>query len=64
MDRPEERGMQTDAVHAGEGVDAGARPVILPVYTSSTYCFETTADLRRYLADEDLLNVYDPKKGY
>lgn len=38
----------TDAIHRGEGVDPNANPLTLPIYETTTYLFETAADLLAY----------------
>lgn len=38
----------TDAVHLGEGADADAHPLTLPIYETTTYVFEKAADLVAY----------------
>lgn len=38
----------TDAIHLGEGVDPDARPLTLPIYETTTFVFETAADLLAY----------------
>ncbi len=38
----------TDAIHLGEGVDPSANPLTLPIYETTTYVFESAADLLAY----------------
>lgn len=38
----------TDAIHLGEGVDPAANPLTLPIYETTTYVFESAADLAAY----------------
>ena len=38
----------TDAVHLGEGVDPSANPLTLPIYETTTYVFDSAADLVAY----------------
>jgi cystathionine beta-lyase/cystathionine gamma-synthase len=38
----------TDAIHLGEGADHDANPLTLPIYETTTYLFDTAADLLAY----------------
>ncbi len=47
----------TKLIHAGEGVDAGATPPLTtPIYETSTFVFDSAADVERY--QEGKLNGY------
>lgn len=39
---------ETDVLHRGEGARAGATPLTTPIYATSTFVFDTAADLERY----------------
>src|SRR5438477_4571347 len=39
---------ETDALHRGEGIVDGATPLTRPIYTSSTFVFESADELERY----------------
>lgn len=43
---------QSTAIHGGQQPETCTRPVTTPIYTSATYRFESTADLRAYMAGE------------
>lgn len=43
---------QTTAIHGGEETIIPAQPVTTPIYTSATYRFESTAQLKSYLSGE------------
>jgi cystathionine beta-lyase/cystathionine gamma-synthase len=39
---------ETEVLHRGEGARAGATPLTTPIYATSTFVFDTAADLERY----------------
>ncbi|HEY7288326.1 MAG TPA: aminotransferase class I/II-fold pyridoxal phosphate-dependent enzyme [Vicinamibacterales bacterium] len=39
---------ETEVVHAGEGVREGATPIVRPIYATSTFLFDSAADLEAY----------------
>jgi cystathionine beta-lyase/cystathionine gamma-synthase len=40
---------ETDVLHRGEGPRAGATPLTTPIYATTTFVFESAAELERYL---------------
>jgi O-acetylhomoserine/O-acetylserine sulfhydrylase-like pyridoxal-dependent enzyme len=44
------RHLETEVIHQGEGARAGAAPVTTPIYATTTFEFESTAEFERYLA--------------
>lgn len=43
---------QTTAIHGGEKLTHNVRPVTTPIYTSATYRFESTDELKAYMSGE------------
>jgi cystathionine beta-lyase/cystathionine gamma-synthase len=39
---------ETDVLHRGEGARADARPLTTPIYASSTFVFESAAEMEAY----------------
>lgn len=50
------RQLATRLIHTAEGAAPGARPLTTPVYATSTFVFDSTADLQAHLDD--------PSEGY
>ena len=48
----------TRVIHAGEGQDPNATPLIAPVYQTSTFLFPSTEELCRYQAGQSDLYLY------
>jgi cystathionine beta-lyase/cystathionine gamma-synthase len=53
---------QTDVLHVGEGARAAAKPLTTPIYATSTFVFDSAADLEQYLqgkSDKFLYSRYE-----
>lgn len=53
MPRPE-----TDVIHRGEGAREGARPLTTPIYQTSTFVFDSAAQLEQYLKGDTPQYLY------
>jgi methionine-gamma-lyase len=49
---------ETDVLHRGEGARPGASPLVTPIYASSTFLFESAAELERYQRGGSGLYIY------
>jgi cystathionine beta-lyase/cystathionine gamma-synthase len=49
---------ETEVLHAGEGVRAGATPMVRPIYATSTFLFDSAADLEAYQAGKSGSYLY------
>jgi len=47
------RRLSTRAIHVAEGAAPGARPLTTPIYETSTFVFDSAADLEAHVADGD-----------
>lgn len=52
------RHRETEVVHAGEGASPDAAPLTTPIYATSTFLFDGTADFERYLQGESKKYIY------
>jgi O-acetylhomoserine/O-acetylserine sulfhydrylase-like pyridoxal-dependent enzyme len=48
----------TEAIHRAEGVDPLARPLTTPIYQTSTFLFENTAELEAFQAGMSKKDIY------
>lgn len=48
----------TDAIHLGEGVDASANPLTLPIYETTTYVFDSAAEVEAFQAGKSDRYLY------
>lgn len=48
----------TDAIHLGEGVDASANPLTLPIYETTTYVFKDAAEVEAFQAGKSDRYLY------
>ncbi|MBP8273941.1 MAG: aminotransferase class I/II-fold pyridoxal phosphate-dependent enzyme [Acidobacteria bacterium] len=48
----------TEAIHRAEGVDPLARPLTTPIYQTSTFLFENTAELEAFQAGTSKKDIY------
>jgi cystathionine beta-lyase/cystathionine gamma-synthase len=49
---------ETEAIHLGEGADPLATPLGTPIYETSTFLFENTAELEDYQAGKSAKDIY------
>jgi cystathionine beta-lyase/cystathionine gamma-synthase len=49
---------ETEAIHRGEGADPVATPLGTPIYETSTFLFENTAELESYQAGTSAKDIY------
>jgi len=49
---------ETEAVHRGEGAPVGAAPLTTPIYATTTFRFDSTADFQRYLGGDAERYIY------
>lgn len=52
------RHKDTEAIHRGEGGDPDATPLVTPVYRTSTFLFDSTAELEAYQAGRSPKDIY------
>src|SRR5262245_9642873 len=49
---------ETEVLHAGEGVRDGATPMVRPIYATSTFLFDSAADLEAYQEGKSASYLY------
>lgn len=52
------RHKDTEAIHRGEGGDPDATPLLTPVYRTSTFLFDSTAELEAYQVGRSARDIY------
>ncbi len=57
-DRTKRRNPETEVLHRGEGAPAGALPLTTPIYATTTFRFQSTADFERYLGGDPGKYIY------
>jgi len=57
-DKSRARHLETEAVHRGEGAVPDAAPVTTPIYASTTFAFDSTADFEEYLEGHSGKYIY------
>lgn len=48
----------TEAIHRAEGADIASRPLVTPIYQTSTFLFDSTAELEAYQAGRSTKDIY------
>lgn len=48
----------TEAIHRAEGADTASRPLVTPIYQTSTFLFDSTAELEAYQAGRSQKDIY------
>ena len=48
----------TQAIHLGEGADPHATPLVTPIYQTSTFLFDDTAEVEAYQAGRSPKHIY------